>query len=201
MEELWTNNSIELIGTLGGMPEFSHKSRTDEYYVFPLEVERLSGTTDRINVVVSADIMRKTELSEGTKIYVKGDVRSFNNKSGTGSKLVITVLAHEIRFTDEEDRNNVTLVGTLCKKPNFRKTPMGREICDMMLAVNRRYERSDYLPCIAWGQTAAETSEWSVGTTVKLEGRLQSRNYIKVENGVGIEKTAYEVSIISAEKV
>jgi len=201
VEELWTNNSIELVGTLGDKPEFSHKSRTDEYYTFPLDVERLSGTADRINVVISAEILKKTELSESEKIYIKGDVRSFNNKSGTGSKLIITVLAQEIRFSDEVDKNCVSLTGTLCKQPNFRKTPMGREICDMMLAVNRRYERSDYLPCIAWGQTAAETSEWTVGTTVKLEGRLQSRNYIKVENGVGVEKTAYEVSIVSAERV
>lgn len=201
VEELWTNNSIELVGTLGAKPEFSHKSRTDIYYMFPLEVERLSGTTDKINVVVSGEVLKKTELSEYKKIYVKGDVRSFNNKSGSGSKLVITVLAQEINFSDEADKNCVFLTGTLCKQPNFRKTPMGREICDMMLAVNRRYERSDYLPCIAWGQTAAETSEWTVGTTVKLEGRLQSRNYIKVENGIGVEKTAYEVSIISAEKI
>ena len=201
VEELWTNNSIELIGTLGGRPEFSHKSRTDVYFMFPLDVERLSGTMDRINVVISAEILKKTELSESEKIYIKGDVRSFNNKSGNGSKLIITVLAHEIGFTDGEDKNTVKLTGTLCKQPNFRKTPMGREICDMMLAVNRRYERSDYLPCIAWGQNASETSEWTIGTIVKLEGRLQSRNYIKVENGAAVEKTAYEVSIISAEKV
>lgn len=201
MEELWTNNLVELIGVLGGKPEFSHRSRTEDYYMFPLEIERLSGTTDRINVVISAAMLKKVEIAEGSKLYIRGEARSFNNKSGNGSKLIITVLARELMFSDKEDKNAVFLTGTLCKIPNFRKTPMGREICDMMLAVNRRYERSDYLPCIAWGQTAAEASEWTIGTTVKLEGRLQSRNYIKVQNGVGVEKTAYEVSVISAEKV
>lgn len=201
MEEMWTNNMVELIGTLGGRPEFSHRSRTEDYYTFPLEIERLSGTTDRVNIVVGAPVLEKTELTEGGKIYIRGEARSFNNKSGKGSKLIITVLARELRLSDGEDKNTVLLTGTLCKAPNFRKTPMGREICDMMLAVNRRYERSDYLPCIAWGQTAALASEWDVGTSVRLEGRLQSRNYIKVQNGVGVEKTAYEVSVITAEKV
>jgi len=200
MEELWTNNMVELVGTLCGRPEFSHRSRKDSFYIFPLEIERLSGTTDRVNVVVSENLMKGTALTDGEKIFVKGEVRSFNNKTGTGSRLVITVLVREMGFTNDPDKNIVLLTGTLCKNPTFRKTPMGREICDMMLAVNRKYERSDYLPCIAWGQTASEASEWTVGTTVKLEGRLQSRNYIKVENGVGVEKTAYEVSIISAEK-
>jgi len=201
MEELWTNNVVELVGTLCGRPEFSHRSRKESFYLFPLEIERLSGTTDRVNVVASENIIKNTEITDGDKIFVKGEVRSFNNKTGTGSRLVITVLVREMGFTDESDKNIVLLTGTLCKNPTFRKTPMGREICDMMLAVNRKYERSDYLPCIAWGQTASEASEWTVGTVVKLEGRLQSRNYIKVENGTGVEKTAYEVSIISAEKV
>lgn len=201
VEELWTNNYIELVGTLGGKPEYSHKSRKDRFYIFPLEVERLSGTIDRVNVVASENMLNNIEISDGDKIYVKGEVRSFNNKSGKGSKLVITVLVREMGFTDEPDKNTVLLTGTLCKSTTYRRTPMGREICDLMLAVNRRYERSDYLPCIAWGQTAVEASGWTVGTVVKLEGRLQSRNYIKVENGVGVEKTAYEVSIINAEKV
>ena len=125
---------------------------------------------------------------------MKGEVRSFNNRKG--SRLVITVLVR--KWAREPDKNNV-LTGTLCKIPHSENPMAGKY--DMMLAVNRKYERSDYLPCIVWGQTATEASEWTVGTVVKLEGRLQSRNYIKVENGVGVEKTAYEVSIINAEKV
>ena len=130
---------------------------------------------------------------------MRGELRSFNNKSGKGSKLVISVFAREISFTGEEDKNSVILIGTLCKPPNLRRTPMGREICDLMLAVNRKYGRSDYLPCIAWGRNAELASTWSVGKEIKITGRIQSRKYIKIENGEGIEKVAFEVSVISFE--
>jgi single-stranded DNA-binding protein len=100
-------------------------------------------------------------------------------------------------FTDDEDKNSVSLTGAVCKKPNLRKTPMGRQICDIMLAVNRRYGRSDYLPCIAWGRLAENASELKIGDTITLEGRIQSRKYIKTENGIATERTAFEVSIVS----
>ena len=135
------------------------------------------------------------------KIRVTGEVRSFNNRSGEGNRLIITVFARNISLSDEPDHNHVTLTGTLCKKPTLRATPMGREICDMMLAVNRRYGRSDYLPCIAWGLRARECAHWDVGTRVAVEGRLQSRNYIKTVDGVPVEKTAFEVSVTNAEEL
>lgn len=196
-----TNNLVELCGVLTGRPEFSHAVRNEIYYVFPLGVERLSGTLDTINIIVKNELLEQAEVSEKQRVFVKGELRSFNNKSGYGNRLVITVYAQELGFTDDEDKNSVSLTGTLCKKPNLRKTPMGREICDMMLAVNRRYGRSDYLPCIAWGQLAENAAEWDVGTEISLQGRIQSRKYIKTEEDVAVEKTAFEVSAVEIELV
>ena len=192
-----TNNEVRLCGVLGGRPELSHTSRGENYYVFPMEVTRLSGAIDNVNIMIRESIMEKLQLSDCEKVAVSGELRSFNNKSGTGSKLVITVFAREVWLCDEEDENYVFLYGTLCKRPVYRKTPMGRRICDMMMAVNRRYGRSDYLPCIAWGSEAEKVSLLDVGDKVKLEGRIQSRNYIKNENGVPVERTAFEVSVLS----
>ena len=127
---------------------------------------------------------------------VEGQLRSFNNKSGQGSKLVISVLARTIVETLEEDRNCVHLTGALCKPPVLRRTPLGRCICDVMLAVNRRYGRADYLPCIAWGQVAVRVGRMQVGDTLALEGRLQSRQYTKVLEDTSETRTAFEVSIM-----
>ena len=136
-------------------------------------------------------------LEESARLCVIGDVRSFNNRRGPGAKLVITVFARDISLSDEPyDRNLILLSGTLCKPPNLRTTPMGRDICDLMLAVNRHYGRSDYLPCITWGARACETALWDVGTRVSLEGRLQSRSYIKVLDTGAVERTAFEVSVL-----
>jgi single-strand DNA-binding protein len=201
MEEQRTNNSVELIGTLDGQITFSHRSRDEDYFMLPLRVERLSGTADTANITIRESLLKRTELIDGEKVYVRGELRSFNNKSGKGSKLIISVFAHELGFTDSDDKNDVKLTGTICKAPNFRKTPMGREICDLMIAVNRRYERSDYLPCICWGNTAAETSTWPIGAFITIDGRLQSRKYIKVEDNVSTEKIAYEVSVIKAKLI
>lgn len=123
------------------------------------------------------------EACDTEKLCITGELRSFNNKSGEGAKLVITVFAKEILPCDENDLNLICLTGTLCKPPNLRVTPMGRDICDLMLAVNRKYGRSDYLPCITWGLKAREASYWDTGTTVSLEGRIQSRRYIKLIGG------------------
>lgn len=194
-------NCVELCGTLGGKPEFSHRSRDEKYFVFPLEIERLSGTVDRVNIVARESIMCSVMLDECEKIIVKGEIRSFNNKSGIGNRLIITVFAKNIEMGFGEDRNEVVICGVLCKPSSLRKTPMGREICDMMLAVNRRYGRSDYIPCIAWGQNAEDASTWDVGSTVKLIGRIQSRKYIKVTDDESTEKTVFEVSAISLELI
>lgn len=191
------NNVVRLCGAVADKPRFSHVGGTDNYYSFPLDIERLSGYVDTINIIVREELLEQLEIEDSRHLAVLGEMRSYNNKRGEGSRLVISVFARELSFTDEEDGNVVSLTGALCKKPNLRKTPMGRQICDLMLAVNRRYGRSDYLPCIAWGRLAENTSQLKVGDTITLEGRIQSRRYIKTENGVSSERTAYEVSIVS----
>ena len=198
MDEIRVQNTITLTGILAGKPIFSHESRMQRFYTFPMEVCRLSGTCDRINVIIREELVPALDDASGDAdmISVRGELRSFNNRSGEGSRLIITVFARElILVSNGEWENSVELSGTLCRAPNLRVTPMGREICDIMLAVNRRYSRSDYLPCIAWGLKAREASLWDVGTRIHLVGRFQSRGYIKsTENGPE-EKTAYEVSV------
>lgn len=175
MDELEQNNYAELCGTLAAPPVLSHENRQERFFTFPLETQRLSGTIDRVNVVVRERLLAEMPLEESARLCVIGDVRSFNNRRGPGAKLVITVFARDISLSDEPyDRNLILLSGTLCKPPNLRTTPMGRDICDLMLAVNRHYGRSDYLPCITWGARACETALWDVGTRVSLEGRLQA---------------------------
>lgn len=195
MDENISRNTARLCGVIAAAPTFSHSGRGESFYTFPLEAARLSGATDKINIIVRDELMENVELREAEKICVIGELRSFNNKSGEGAKLVITVFAKELYLCDDDDLNEVRLIGTLCKKPNLRMTPMGRDICDLMLAVNRRYGRSDYLPCITWGLKAREAAEWDTGTMVTLEGRIQSRNYIKIVGGDPVEKTAFEVSV------
>ena len=195
MDENISRNTARLCGVIAAAPAFSHSGRGECFYTFPLEVARLSGATDKINIIVRDELMESIQLCEAEKICVVGELRSFNNKSGEGAKLVITVFAKELYLCDDDDLNEVHLIGTLCKKPNLRMTPMGRDICDLMLAVNRRYGRSDYLPCITWGLKAREAAEWDTGTMVTVEGRIQSRNYIKIVGGDPVEKTAFEVSV------
>ena len=197
MDEKWINNSVELTGDLGGRPVVSHVSRDEVYYIFPLCIHRLSGTSDTINIMARRSLMEQVTPRAASKITVRGELRSFNNKTGCGSRLIITVFARTISLSEGEDANHVALHGVLCKPPNLRRTPMGREICDLMLAISRRYGRSDYLPCIAWGQNAVEASGWAVGTGLEVAGRIQSRKYIKLENGFSVEKTAFEVSAIT----
>ena len=132
---------------------------------------------------------------------VIGQLRSFNNKSGQGSRLVISVFAHQLTPGGESPFNQIQLSGVLCKTPVPRRTPLGREICDIILAVNRRYGRADYLPCIAWGAVAAQTADMHTGQRLTVEGRVQSRIYTKNENGVLTERTAYEVSIMRPAEV
>ena len=195
MDENISRNIAQLCGVIAAAPVFSHSGRGESFYTFPLEVARLSGATDKINIIVRDELMESVALNEAEKLCVKGELRSFNNKSGEGAKLVSTVFAKELYLCDDDDLNEVHLVGTLCKKPNLRMTPMGRDICDLMLAVNRRYGRSDYLPCITWGLKARETAEWDTGTMVTLDGRIQSRSYVKIVGGDPVEKTAFEVSV------
>ena len=201
MEDVRTDNYAMLRGVLCQPPRFSHLSREERFDQFSLEVRRLSGAADTLHIVARHALLKALEPCASEKLCVQGELRSFNNKSGVGPRLVITVFARELWFDDGEDENVIELTGVLCKPPNLRVTPMGREICDLMLAVRRRYGRSDYLPCIAWGNCAHAAACWDVGTAVHLTGRFQSRAYLKTENGVTTEKTAYEVSVIHIEPV
>ena len=201
MDENTCTNFARLIGVMSAPPAFSHASRGESFYTFALDVARLSGTTDTINIVARSELLSAVEACDTEKLCITGELRSFNNKSGEGAKLVITVFAKEILPCDENDLNLICLTGTLCKPPNLRVTPMGRDICDLMLAVNRKYGRSDYLPCITWGLKAREASYWDTGTTVSLEGRIQSRRYIKLIGGEPVENTAFEVSVTEIEEL
>ncbi len=200
MDEVKRSNTVFLRGTVSEAPRFSHESRGEAFWQFSLEVCRLSGTPDTLHILARAALLEELPVGGGEKLCVSGELRSFNNRSGVGPKLVISVFARELRFDGGDDENRVELCGALCKEPTFRTTPMGREICDLMLAVNRRYGRSDYLPCIAWGSHARTAALWPVGTRVSLTGRIQSRRYTKLIDGESVEKTAYEVSVVDIER-
>ena len=196
MQTGWNENRALLRGTAAADPVWSHETHGVVYDTFPLTVLRLSGSEDTINVIVPREMLEGCPVTAGMPVEVEGEVRSFNNKSGQGSRLVISVLARTLLPTREEDRNEILLRGVICKPPVLRRTPLGREICDLMLAVNRKYGRADYLPCIAWGQVAMVTGRMAVGDCLDLEGRVQSRIYTKVLEGCVQERTAYEVSVM-----
>ena len=195
MDEALCRNTVELCGALAAAPRFSHLSRGERFFIFPVETRRLSGAVDTINVVAREALLAALRIEEAERLCVQGELRSFNNRREEGPKLVITVFARALSLAGGgEDVNAITLRGALCKQPVLRVTPMGRDICDLMLAVNRRCGRSDYLPCICWGARARAAALFDVGDGVELTGRVQSRQYIKLIDGEPVEKTAYEVS-------
>ena len=195
-------NWVEMMGEAVREPAFSHSYGGEDYFLFPFRCLRLSGVEDVVNVIVSRNTMDDFDIRAGQRIALKGEVRSYNNRSGTGSKLVITVHAAQILPGQSgEDYNRVALTGNLCRKPVYRRTPMGREITDLLLAVNRSYGKADYLPCIVWGGLARQAARWEAGDRVRLRGRLQSRNCIKVQNQEAVEKVAFEVSVMAVERV
>ena len=200
MDMTYENNSVLLCGHMADRPSYSHSSRGQDFFIFPLEIPRLSGNCDTLNILARPKQLENACIESGDKLCITGQLRTFNNRKKEGAKLVITVLAREIELTDSEYQNSILLHGTLCKKPNLRCTPMGREICDLMLAVNRHYGRSDYIPCICWGNLARVAADWDVGTKLNVEGRIQSRKYIKLIDSVPYEKTAYEVSVTDAKE-
>ena len=197
MQTGYNENRILLHGRAERPPVLSHTNHGAPYYTFPLCARRLSGAEDRINVILPGALLEGCPVAAGDELTVRGEVRSFNNKSGVGSRLVITVYARQLEREAGEDENAVRLSGTLCKPPVFRRTPMGREICDLMLAVNRRYGRSDYLPCIAWGSLARYCGVLGVGDPLELEGRLQSRVYTKRLGEDSQQRTAFEISVMA----
>ena len=192
------NNRIFLRGRLAAPPALSHINHGVEYLLLPLSVCRLSGAEDTLHVVASREqLSALPSLEAGAPLSVWGEVRTFNNRSGVGSKLVVSVFAKTLSQEEGEDENRLELSGTICKPPILRTTPLGRTICDMILAANRRYGRADYLPCIAWGSLAYRCGAMEVGDRLALEGRLQSRVYTKEVDGRTEERTAFEVSVMS----
>ncbi len=187
-------NQILLRGRVAAEPVFSHESHAERFYLFPLAVERLSGNEDVVNVQVPGRLLSGAAPRQDDRLEVSGSLRTFNNRSGVGSRLVITVLAASLTATGEPPLNQLKLRGTICRSAPVRRTPLGREICDFTMAVNRRYGRADYLPCIAWGGLAQRCAELEVGSRALLEGRLQSRAYIKQYPDRSEHRVAFEVS-------
>ena len=190
-------NFVELSGQALSVPILSHENHGEQFYKFPLRVARLSGQYDIPTITVNANLLDDCPVLPDTSLYLRGQLRSYNNKTGTPPRLIISVLARTLTGTEEGSCNTVRLCGTICKPPTYRRTPLGRQICDMILAVNRRYGRADYLPCIAWGTVAQQTALLDVGESLCLEGRIQSRTYAKtLSTGQSEERTAYEVSVM-----
>lgn len=196
-----TTNAITLRGTLLSLPQFSHSNHGKEFYRFTLEVPRLSGAVDLLPIIAEAPLVMNIDPTAGSMMKVCGQIRSHNQRGENGRHLLIFVFATEINVEDGEAINDVLLEGTLCREPTFRRTPLGREICDVMLAVPRAFHRADYLPCILWGRTAQEISQCHTRDIVSIRGRLQSRIYTKITEDGAIDRTAYEISALSAEQM
>lgn len=189
-----SQNEVLLEGVPLSEPEKSHENHGMQFYRFFLEAPRLSGKPDTLPVLLPKSMTGQVHI--GVPIRIKGQMRSFNNRSGIGHKLVLAIYAMDIQPGLGEACNQIILSGALCKQPVFRRTPLGRSICDLMLAVPRRYGRADYLPVIAWGQLAVRVSQLTVGNGIALEGRVQSRSYQKVTEEGTQERIAYEVSMM-----
>ncbi len=194
-----TTNAITLRGQLLALPEYSHENHGRRFYRFTLEVPRLSGTVDLLPVIAEEALVQGIDPCGGDMLTVTGQVRSHNSRCATGRKLMIFVFATSILAEDGEPLNEVILEGPLCREPTFRRTPLGREICDVMLAVPRAFRRADYLPCILWGRTAQEVSACHTRDRIRICGRLQSRLYTKLTEEGAEERTAYEVSALTAQ--
>lgn len=208
------NNNLTLVGKVTGEKRFSHEIYGERFYVFDLEIARLSGNSDIIPITVSERLITDEMVAAGRKLLVKGQFRSYNTYDSEKNRLILTVFAKDIKEVEENDQeenemakkdmvtNEVVLIGYICKPPIYRQTPFGREIADVLLAVNRAYNKSDYIPTIAWGRNARFCQNLEVGTKVKLVGRVQSRMYEKKhEDGTVENRVAYEVSIGSLELI
>jgi single-stranded DNA-binding protein len=195
------NNKVYLNGIVASSPEFSHEVMGEGFYDFYMDVERLSGQMDRIPLTISERLMGEESIEIGNTLGVCGQLRSYNKVVGERSKLVLKVFVRELGIGDEDNPNFIEIEGFVCKPTIFRTTPFGREICDVLLAVNRAYNKSDYIPCIAWGRNARYAETFNVGDRVLLSGRIQSREYQKgLEDGTYESRIAYEVSINKIEK-
>ena len=197
MEQI--TNQVTLRGTLASAPRFSHENHGKRFFRFYLDVPRLSSAVDTLPIVAPEVLLESTPVEEGSLLSLTGQVRSHNLRSDGQRHLLIFVFASSLALQDGEPANQVTLEGFLCREPTYRRTPLGREICDVMLAVPRAFQRADYLPCILWGRTAQEVSRCHTRDSLRVNGRLQSRIYTKVTEEGSLQKTAYEISALTAE--
>ncbi len=206
------NNHITLVGKVTSEKRFSHEIYGEKFYIFNLSIPRLSGNADSIPITISERLLTERDLPVESKVSVHGQFRSYNCYEGERNRLILTVFAKEIEFMENQEEeipvgkdvitNEVILDGYICKKPIYRKTPFGREIADVLLAVNRSYNKSDYIPCIAWGRNAKFCETVPVGAEIRVVGRVQSREYEKKHEDGTIEKrVAYEVSVASLEVI
>lgn len=194
-------NQVTLRGSLASLPQFSHENHQRRFFRFLLDVPRLSGVSDTLPVIAEEGLLNAADLSSGERITVTGQIRSHNLRSDGRRHLLIFVFAGSILCEDGEPINDVILEGPICREPTFRRTPLGREICDVMLAVPRAFKRADYLPCILWGRTASEISQCKPKDVIRICGRMQSRIYTKVLADAVEERTAYEISALTASLV
>jgi single-strand DNA-binding protein len=194
MTDFCSQNQAELAGEVLDDPVFSHENHGVRFCRFAVRVPRLSGQADTLPVLAAEPLARRAR--PGETVRLTGQLRSFNNKSGRGSRLVLSFYARSLEAAGGESTNRVLLAGSLCRPPVLRRTPLGRTICDLMLAVTRRCGRADYLPVIAWGQLAVAAGGLRTGDRLALEGRFQSRGYSKVTPAGTEARTAYEVSVL-----
>ena len=192
-------NTVTLRGSLQALPQLSHENHGKRFYRFCLEVPRLSGAVDILPVIAEETILNTIDPTAGEMITVVGQIRSHNNREAGIRRLLIFDYAGALIVEDGPPINDVTLCGPLCKEPVYRRTPLGREICDVMLAVPRAFHRADYLPCILWGRTAREVANCHVRDQITVCGRLQSRLYTKLTDEGPVERTAYEISALTAQ--
>ena len=194
-----TINTITLRGSLENLPQLSHENHGLRFFRFVLEVPRLSGAVDLLPVIAEEQLLGSIDPTAGQMLTVTGQIRSHNQRVDGVRRLIIFVFAATITVEDGDPINDVILEGPLCKDPVYRRTPLGREICDAMLAVPRPFRRADYLPCILWGRTAQEVSLCHTRDRIRIYGRLQSRIYTKLTEEGPIDRTAYEISALTAE--
>ena len=192
-------NTVILRGSLQALPQLSHENHGKRFFRFCLEVPRLSGAVDILPIIVEESILNTIDPTAGEKVTVLGQVRSHNSREDGTRRLLIFVYTGSLIIEDGPPINEVTISGPLCKEPVYRRTPLGREICDVMLAVPRAFHRADYLPCILWGRTAREVAECHVRDHITICGRLQCRIYTKLKEDGPEERTAYEVSALTAQ--
>ena len=205
-DKIIENNQVSIVGTIISDFRYSHEVYGEGFYMVDVSVNRLSDFVDVIPIMVSERIVDTTQNYEGQMIYVTGQFRSYNRHEEKKNRLVLSVFARELEFIEEETEeyksNQIYLDGYVCKEPIYRKTPLGREIADLLIAVNRSYGKSDYIPCICWGRNARFASGFEVGSHVEIWGRIQSREYMKKISEDQLERrTAYEVSVSKLEIV